>query len=116
MKQGFSSKFWKVMVNQNKFIECTLNILRTTRALSINFCIVQKQPFRGVMLKTFSGNMQQIYRKTPMPKCDFNKAALQDIPKDWLHSQISSPPHPRLRLKLVSLSGVIRFKMFILKQ
>ena len=29
-----------------------------------------------------SGNMQQIYRKTPMPKCDFNK-----VPKNtsgWL--------------------------------
>ena len=22
-------------------------------------------------------NMQQIYRRTPMPKCDFNKVALQ---------------------------------------
>ena len=28
-------------------------------------------------LKRSSDNMQQIYRKTPMPKCDFNEVALQ---------------------------------------
>ena len=33
----------------------------------------QKQPFRGVFKKRCSENMQQIYRRTPMPKCDFNK-------------------------------------------
>ena len=32
---------------------------------------VQKQPFRDVLRKRCSGNMQQIYRRTPMPKCDF---------------------------------------------
>ena len=35
----------------------------------------QKQPSRGVPLKKCSENMQQIYRKTPMPKCNFNKVA-----------------------------------------
>ena len=28
---------------------------------------VQKQPSRGVLIKRCSENMQQIYRKTPMP-------------------------------------------------
>ena len=28
-------------------------------------------------MKRCSENMQQIYRRTPMPKCDFNKVALQ---------------------------------------
>ena len=37
----------------------------------------QKQPPRGVPRKSFSKNIQQIYRKTPMPKCDFNKVAKQ---------------------------------------
>ena len=32
---------------------------------------VQKQPSRGVLRKRYSENMQQIYMKTPMPKCDF---------------------------------------------
>ena len=37
----------------------------------------QKQSLRGVPRKRCSENMQQIYRRTPMPKCDFNKVALQ---------------------------------------
>ena len=37
----------------------------------------QKQPPRGVPRKRCSENMQQIYRRTPMPKSDFNKVALQ---------------------------------------
>ena len=37
----------------------------------------QKQPFRGVLSKRCSENMQQICRRTPIPKCDLNKVALQ---------------------------------------
>ena len=37
----------------------------------------QKQPSRGVLRKRCSENMQQIYRRTPMSKGDFNKVALQ---------------------------------------
>ena len=37
--------------------------------------IIQKQPPRGVPRKRCSENMQEIYRRTPMPKCDFNKVA-----------------------------------------
>ena len=37
---------------------------------------VQKQPSRGVLIKRCSENMQQSYRRTPMPKCDFNKVAI----------------------------------------
>ena len=33
----------------------------------------EKQPVRGVLRKRCSENMQQIYSRTPMPKCDFNK-------------------------------------------
>ena len=41
------------------------------------FCgYFEKQPFRGVLRKRCSENMQQIYR-TPIPKCDFNKVAKQ---------------------------------------
>ena len=38
---------------------------------------IQKQPHRGVPRKRCSENMQQIYRRTPTPKCDFNKVALR---------------------------------------
>ena len=34
-----------------------------------------KQPSRGLLRKKRSENMQQIYRRTPMPKCNFNKVA-----------------------------------------
>ena len=32
---------------------------------------------KGVFKKKFFENTQQIYRRTPRPKCDFNKVALQ---------------------------------------
>ena len=37
----------------------------------------QKQSVRGVLRKRCSENMQQIYRRTPMPTFDFNKVAKQ---------------------------------------
>ena len=37
----------------------------------------QKQPSKGIPKKRCSENMQQIYRRTPMPKYDLNKVALQ---------------------------------------
>ena len=37
----------------------------------------QKQQFIGVFVKRCSENMQQIYRKTPITRCDFNKVAWQ---------------------------------------
>ena len=33
--------------------------------------------FIGVLMKRYSENTQQIYRRTPMPQCDFNKVAKQ---------------------------------------
>ena len=41
------------------------------------FDYFQKQPFRGIIRKRCSENMQQIYRRTPVPKFDFNKVTLQ---------------------------------------
>ena len=38
---------------------------------------LEKQPFRGVFIKRCSENIQQFYKRTPMPKCDFNKVAIQ---------------------------------------
>ena len=37
--------------------------------------VSQKQPSRGALRKRCSENMQQIYRRAPIPKCDFNKVA-----------------------------------------
>ena len=47
--------------------------------MEIYFITFQKQPPRGVLSKRCSENMRQIYRRTPMPKCDFNKVALATL-------------------------------------
>ena len=36
------------------------------------YCYFQKQPFQRVLRKRCSENIQQIYWRTPMSKCDFN--------------------------------------------
>ena len=36
---------------------------------------IKKQPTRVVPSKRCSEQMYQIYRETPMPKCDFSKVA-----------------------------------------
>ena len=38
-------------------------------------CNKQKYPFIGVLIKRCSENLRQIYRRTLMPKCGFNKVA-----------------------------------------
>ena len=38
---------------------------------------IKKQPFKGVFTERCSENMQHIYGRTLMPKCDFSKVALQ---------------------------------------
>ena len=45
--------------------------------LKLSKLLLQKQPLKGVLEKRCSENMQQIYRRTHMPKCNFNKAAKQ---------------------------------------
>ena len=44
---------------------------------------VEKQPSGGIFSKKCSENMHQIYRRPPMPKCDFNKVAKQ---RNWNHT------------------------------
>ena len=67
-----------IMVND---IGCSL--LLVTTVASIKICLVQKQPPRGVPRKRCSENMQHIYRRIPMSKCEFNKIALQLY---WYHT------------------------------
>ena len=44
---------------------------------TFDLCKWQKQPPRDVPKKRCSENMEQIYRRTPMPKCDFDKVSKQ---------------------------------------
>ena len=56
-----------------------LDLLSTNQKQSSFLVVYHKicteQPSRGVLRKSCSENMQQIYRRTPMPKCDFNKVS-----------------------------------------
>ena len=58
---------------------CALHALHEEFQSSHNAigCNIQKQCSRGIFRKRCSENMQQIYRRKSMPKCDFNKVALQ---------------------------------------
>ena len=53
-----------------------LSYLRVCMFFSCHRMRIQKQPSRGVRRKRCSENMQQIYRRTPIPKCDFNKVEI----------------------------------------
>ena len=53
------------------------NYISVTYGCSFFYMKCQKQPPTDVPRKKCSKNMQQIYRRTPMPKCDFNKVAKQ---------------------------------------
>ena len=57
---------------------------------AIHLFKVQKQPLRNVLRKRCSENMQQIYRGTPIPKCDFNKVALQLENSIWNLLQVNN--------------------------
>ena len=82
------AKKFHYLLNTNHFIKSAtwlLCIFCCTLCCTFccNFCwnkclyILQKQPSRVVLKKRCSENIQQIYRSTHMPKCDFNNAALQ---------------------------------------
>ena len=60
---------------EKKFYKTVADIQRVLEICKMRN--LQKQPPRGVLEKRCSENMQQIYRRTPMPKCDFNKVAKQ---------------------------------------
>ena len=57
---------------------CILLDMRFPRSLTVSLINkFQEQPSRDVLMKRYSENMQQIYRRTPIPKCHFNIVAKQ---------------------------------------
>ena len=57
-----------------------MNRMKRLKGLSLQAQrTLQEQPPRGVPRKRCSENMQQIYRRTPMLKCDFSKVVLQKL-------------------------------------
>ena len=65
----FSFEYIRMIIVYNFY-----NIKKIRLSSSVNF---QKKPSRGVPIKSCSENMQQIYKRTPMPKCYFNKVVKQ---------------------------------------
>ena len=51
--------------------------LSHSRAEMVRVYDIQNQPSLGVLIKRCSENMQQIYGRTPIPKCVFNEVAKQ---------------------------------------
>ena len=76
---------------------------------------LQKQPPRGVPRKRYSENMQQIYRRLPIPKCEitiqhgcspvnlpyiFRAPFVKDISKWLLHQHITTFYKSRRKLAM----------------
>ena len=68
----FSCKFCKTCHNSfwNSFCVYALHLISHLEMVAR--LRAQKQPFRGFPREICSDNMQQNYRRTLMPKCDFN--------------------------------------------
>ena len=65
-------------LNANMDIHSGLDLSTNLKQYNISpYGIIQKRPSRGVLREKCFENMLQIHKETLMPKCDFNKAALQ---------------------------------------
>ena len=60
-----------------KLTENKKNLFDELKLKRLSQKLFQRQPCRSVLRKRRSENMQQTQRRTTMPKCDFNKVALQ---------------------------------------
>ena len=78
-----------INIDLNRY--CKTVMLRTTAKLRIfsqsavikDFTSFQKWPFKSVLSERCPENMQQVYRRTPMPNGDFKKVVLQFY---WNHT------------------------------
>ena len=101
---NFLSGFWfdifwgifeKLFSCPNSTLDVTSNNFELKLIADKLTWLLQKQSSIGVLKKRCSKNMQQIYRRTPIPKYDFNKITLRHgcFPVNLLH--IFGTPFPR---------------------
>ena len=83
LKTSFFSKLVQVQSESSSthgkkvyFVDRLLKITFTLNNIEVWF-LCQKQSFMDVLRERCSKNMHQIYRRTPMSKCDFNKVTKQ---------------------------------------
>ena len=70
-----------VFLKESSLLLCFILLIKLLHELSDcilgeNYSDFQKEPSKGVLRKKCSRNMQQIYRRTRMSKCDFSKFVL----------------------------------------
>ena len=73
-----------MMIMKNMCFKQLLNSIQLASTL-----IIQNQPSRVVLRKRCSKNMQQIYRRTPMPKCDFKVTFQNTFPQEHIRTAAS---------------------------
>ena len=64
------------VVSYDAFSTFVLSYLNQKKG-NVTAMIIQKKSSRSVFKKRCSENMQQMYRRTPLSKCNFNKVAFQ---------------------------------------
>ena len=78
IQESCSDSCLRILSNKSIFLQTSVNIfLSKEKDVMLLQISSQKQPSRGVLKNRCSENMQQIYMRTLMPKCDFNKVGLQ---------------------------------------
>ena len=78
-------KSWESIVAEMFFV---LVDPQTAVLKLISFLSDQKQFSSGVLMKRCSENVQQIYKRTPMSNCDFNKTAGKIIEIKFRHGYL----------------------------
>ena len=71
-------KIFNESINLGVFID-KMEIAKVTPIFKSGKKELEKQPLSGVPRKSYFENMQQIYRRTPMEKYDFNKVAVTSL-------------------------------------
>ena len=62
----------------------------------------QKQPCISILSKSCSKMMQEIYRRTPMPKCSFNKVASENMLQSYVRTPKPNSNFNTVAKKLVN--------------
>ena len=77
MECGYYGILWGLVIIAENMQETSLYVFLVKIFLSCSIAQCWKQPSRCVLRERCSENMQQIYRRTPMLKCDFDEVTWQ---------------------------------------